>query len=93
MGLAGDAAANQSTPTADTSYVKTSWFEIDDVFYEARGQTWALIHLLRAIEIDFASVLEKKNARVSLRQIIRERFLWSVKLLGKRSHGFNQRRR
>ena len=27
---------------------------------------------MRAIEIDFADVLEKKNAEVSLRQIIRE---------------------
>jgi hypothetical protein len=42
------------------------------VFYEARGSAWALLHLLRAIEIDFADVLEKKNATVSVRQIIRE---------------------
>lgn len=31
-----------------------------------------MIHLLKAIEIDFKDVLEKKNARVSLQQIIRE---------------------
>jgi hypothetical protein len=31
-----------------------------------------LIQLLRAVEVDFKSVLEKKNALVSLRQIIRE---------------------
>jgi hypothetical protein len=42
------------------------------VFYEARGASWALIQLFRAVEIDFKSVLEKKNALVSLRQIIRE---------------------
>ena len=52
--------------------VKTPWLEIDDVFYEARGTTWALIHFLKAVEVDFADVLEKKNARVSLQQIIRE---------------------
>jgi len=52
--------------------VKTPWLEIDDVFYEARGTAWALAHLLKAIDTDFADVLEKKNARVSLRQIIRE---------------------
>ncbi len=52
--------------------VKTPWLKIDDVFYEARGTTWALIQFLRAIEEDFASVLEDKNATVSLRQIIRE---------------------
>ena len=46
--------------------------DIDDNFFQARGSTWALIHFLKAIEIDFAPVLEKKNATVSLRQIIRE---------------------
>ena len=45
---------------------------IDDVFYEARGTSWALINLLRAIEIDFKSILEKKNALRSVQQIIRE---------------------
>jgi hypothetical protein len=52
--------------------VKTPWSEIDDVFYEARGASWALIQILRAVEVDFAATLEKKNATVSLRQIIRE---------------------
>ncbi len=52
--------------------MKTPWLEIDDVFFEARGTAWALVHFLRAAEFDFAEVLEKKNARVSLRQIIRE---------------------
>lgn len=52
--------------------VKTPWLQIDDVFYEARGATWALIHFLRAVEHDFAGPLEKKGALVSLRQIIRE---------------------
>lgn len=70
--LAGDAQASQSTAAPQELEVKTPWYEIDDVLYEARGTTWALIHFLRAIEIDFADVLEKKNARVSLQQIIRE---------------------
>ena len=70
--LAGDAQAEQSTPTASEAIVKTPWLQIDDVFYQARGTTWALIHLLHAIEIDFKEVLQKKNAQVSLRQIIRE---------------------
>ncbi len=70
--LAGDAAATQSTPRPGMLDVQTPWSELDDVFYEARGATWALAHLLRAVEIDFAAVLEKKNATVSLRQIIRE---------------------
>jgi hypothetical protein len=70
--LAGDSAAEQSSTTQSQMLVKTPWLLIDDNFYEARGTCWALIHLLKAIEIDFAQVLEKKNARVSLRQIIRE---------------------
>jgi hypothetical protein len=70
--LAGDAQAKQSTASPDNLLIKTSWFEIDDNFYEARGTAWALVHLLRAIEYDFKSVLTKKNALLSLRQIIRE---------------------
>lgn len=70
--LAGDAQALQATPTPSELMVKTPWNEIDDVFYEARGAAWALSHFLKAVEVDFASVLDKKNARVSLRQIIRE---------------------
>ena len=69
--LAGDAAAEQSTRAPAMETVATPWLQIDDVFYEARGSAWALLHFLKAVEIDFASVLEKKNARVSLQQIIR----------------------
>jgi len=70
--LAGDSAARQSTATAGDQEVKTPWAEIDDVFYEARGTSWALLHILKAVEVDFRLILEKKNALVSLRQIIRE---------------------
>jgi len=70
--LGGDAEARQSTPTASEREVKTPWTQIDDVFYEARGASWALIHLLKAVEKDFDQTLRKKNALVSLRQIIRE---------------------
>ncbi len=70
--LAGDAGATQSTKTATEVVVKTPWRKIDDVFFEARGSSWAILHFLKAIEIDFADVLERKNARVSLQQIIRE---------------------
>lgn len=52
--------------------VKTPWTQLDDVYYEARGSVWALIHLLKAAEIEFADVLDDKNARASLGQIIRE---------------------
>ncbi len=70
--LAGDSSATQSTRTPAEVIIKTPWTEIDDVFYEARGSSWALLHFLKAIEVDFADVLAKKNALVSLRQIIRE---------------------
>jgi hypothetical protein len=52
--------------------VKTSWLKIDDVFYQARGSAWALLHFLKAVEVDFADVLARKNAVTSVQQIIRE---------------------
>lgn len=70
--LSGDAAAEQSTPTPAAQVVKTPWSQIDDVFYEARGSAWALIQFMKAVEVDFAGVLEDKNATASIRQIIRE---------------------
>ena len=84
--LAGDAEAVQSTKTSKQVDVKTPWNEIDDVFYETRGAAWALIHFLRAVELDFESVLTKKNALISLRQIIREleasqETLWSPMIM------------
>ncbi len=84
--LAGDPAASQSTTALSERQVKTPWLEIDDVFFEARGSAWALLHFLKAVEHDFASVLEDKNARVSLRQVIREleatqQTLWSPMVL------------
>ena len=88
LDLAGDAAATRATEVPMDEEIRTPWLEIDDVFYEARGQTWALIHLLRAAEMDFAKVLEDKNARVSVQQIIREleptqtQIWWPVILTG-----------
>jgi len=70
--LSGDSAASQSTASPEKVDVKTSWFKIDNVFYESRGSAWALIHFLKAIEVDFNDVLRKKNALISFRQIIRE---------------------
>ncbi|MFV0476853.1 MAG: DUF2333 family protein [Parahaliea sp.] len=70
--LAGDADATQSTVAPTEKIVRTPWLQIDNVFYEARGTAWALMHFLKAAEIDFADVLAKKNAQVSLQQIIRE---------------------
>ena len=84
--LAGDSSAEQSTEGASEQRIQTPWLQIDDVFFEARGTAWALLHYLRAIEQDFQSVLDNKNARVSLRQVIREleatqQTVWSPMIL------------
>ena len=70
--LSGDPVARQSTGAPAEVEVKTPWLKVDDVFYETRGTTWALIHFLRAMETDLDTVLRDKNALVSFRQIIRE---------------------
>ena len=88
--LKGDGAGDTSQVSEEI--IKTPWLQIDNVFYEARGQAWALSHLLRAIEVDFADVLAKKNATVSVRQIIREleaaqEPLWSPMILNGSGYG------
>jgi hypothetical protein len=93
ISLAGDSAARQSTEVTSDHVIKTPWTQLDDVFYEARGTTWALIHLLQAIEVDFEDVLRKKNALVSLQQIIRELeptqdTVWSPVILNGSGLGF-----
>tara|TARA_R110001583_G_scaffold11613_9_gene52253 strand:+ start:47863 stop:48852 length:990 start_codon:yes stop_codon:yes gene_type:complete len=91
--LAGDPTAKQSTASSDEVEIKTNWFKIDDVFYQSRGSAWAILHLLKAVEIDFADVLEKKNAQVSLKQIIRDlestqQAVWSPMVLNGSGFGF-----
>ncbi len=70
--LAGDAVGEAAGDQPDTVRVRTSWFKIDNIFFEARGTAWALLHFFRAAEFDFAKVLADKNAEASVRQIIRE---------------------
>ncbi len=86
------ATAAQENKNTQEEMVKTPWMQIDNVFYEARGQAWALSHFLRAVEIDFADVIAKKNATVSVRQIIRElesaqESLWSPMILNGDGYG------
>lgn len=81
-----DTDTQQSTPEPLKIEEKTPWMEIDNVFHEARGTCYALIHLLRAIEIDFKEVLERKNAMMILQEIIRElevtqKTVWSPMIL------------
>lgn len=49
---------------------QTPWLEIDNVFYEARGACWALLHILRAIKHDFADILLDKRAMNTLDNMI-----------------------
>ena len=45
---------------------------VDNVFYCARGYSWALLHFMRAIAIDFGPVLQGQNADVPVEQIVRD---------------------
>lgn len=89
----GDEVATTSTYKPSELRVQTPWLEIDDNFYEARGATWALIHFMKAMEHDFKPVLEKKNALVSMRQIVRELeaaqdTIWTPVILNGSGFGF-----
>lgn len=72
--LEGDAPVDGAEPAAPhkPQVVRTPWLKIDDIFYESRGYTWALLEQLKAFEVDFGPTLQRKNAQVSLKQIIRE---------------------
>lgn len=65
---------------------ETSWWRVDDVFYEARGSAWALLHLLKAAEMDFGPELARQQAGLSLRAAIHEleatqQAIWSPVIL------------
>ena len=51
---------------------KVPWLEIDNVFYESRGASWALLHILRAIKHDFHDILLDKRAMRTVDIMIRE---------------------
>lgn len=83
------ANVNQEDPLSEETGgedVKTAWTDIDDVFYEARGSAWALLHIFKAVEVDFRKVLQDKNAMASVKQIIIElegtqKTMWSPVIL------------
>jgi len=72
--LEGDAPVDATAPASapGQQMVRTPWSKIDDIFYESRGYSWALLEQLQAVQVDFAPILERKGAMVSLKQIIRE---------------------
>ncbi|MFA5983810.1 MAG: DUF2333 family protein [Methylococcaceae bacterium] len=51
---------------------QTPWLEIDDIFYEARGASWALLHILKAIKYDFHDILLDKRAMNTVDIMIKE---------------------
>lgn len=62
-----------SFDSADRVYpVKTPWLEVDNIFYEARGATWAFLHIFKAMRIDFKDTLDDKGALETVDQIIDE---------------------
>ncbi len=51
---------------------KTPWLDVDNIFYEARGATWAFLHIFKAMRVDFYDTLESKGALETMDQIIDE---------------------
>ncbi len=64
---AGDNMADSSDAAQDQ---RVPWLKIDDNFYFARGVGYGLLHMCKAIRIDFAPVLKDKNADILMAEII-----------------------
>lgn len=45
---------------------------VDEVFYCARGYSWALLQFVQALQVDYAPVIDDKNAGPALVQIERD---------------------
>lgn len=70
--LSNNLNSPQSKDNTVTIYKATPWYQLDDVFFEARGSAWALSILLRGMKHDFSNALKEKKAQESFEQIIRE---------------------
>lgn len=75
-----DAGSGTETVSVAVAQVKTPRHEVDDVFYEARGYCWALLHTFRALATDFDEVLRSKGAMVPVQQVIRDLEAASVRM-------------
>ncbi|CAM3565809.1 DUF2333 family protein [Halomonas lysinitropha] len=65
---------------------RTPWYRVDNVFFEARGQAWALMHLLKAVRRDQADVLGSAGVTERWELLVTElersqRRLWSPLVL------------
>lgn len=92
LGIEAGSVGDESEPKPQQQFEQTPWLQVDDVFFEARGTTWALLHFLRAIAIDFESVLNNKNAHMSFIQVINkleatQQPIWSPMILRGRGFG------
>lgn len=71
---------------AEALPTRTPWYRVDEVFFEARGQAWALMHLLEAVQRDQADVLASAGVTEHWEQLVAElqrsqRRLWSPLVL------------
>ncbi|MHB0774397.1 DUF2333 family protein [Halomonas sp. WWR20] len=69
-----------------------SWFEIDNVFYQARGNAWALKQLMKAMRRDFSDELSSQ-AQSTVTQLLAvleasQARLWSPVVLNGSGFGF-----
>ncbi|QFU01305.1 hypothetical protein FIU83_06600 [Halomonas sp. THAF5a] len=71
---------------AEALPARTPWYRVDDVFFEARGQAWAMLHLLRAVQRDQADMLAEAGLAGRWEALVAElelsqRRLWSPMVL------------
>ncbi|MCW4151074.1 DUF2333 family protein [Halomonas sp. 18H] len=64
----------------------TSWYRVDNIFFEARGQAWALRHLLTALRQDHQAAIEEAGLSRTWEALMAElersqRRLWSPLVL------------
>jgi len=70
--LAGDPNGTSARDMPKRVASQTPSDKIDDVFWQSAGVGWATLEILKAVRVDFASVLEDKNAMPTLDQIIEQ---------------------
>lgn len=70
LGASDIPVEGSDTPSSSRrSTMSTSWWQTDNVFYQARGSLWALLAISRGLEIDFHDVLVRKSALSTFRNL------------------------
>ncbi|MFA9461033.1 DUF2333 family protein [Thiohalorhabdus methylotrophus] len=70
--LEREPAGTKAKHEPSNEVIATPWMEVDNVWWEARGASYGLLHLLKGIRHDFRPVLKDKNALPSMNHVIRE---------------------